>query len=391
MRDKSDIITKLVLEYPREKNSTETIYKNITEKNYRKFDNLTYNLSDDLCPDILLVQNTEKEYNYSVALINYSEIIVYCTKIYSPLPKLVTFDRIELDYSKTPVPSSALDNPAPICCIYGNCSSCSINPENYPVIFIHGHSFNKKNPPETSIDAFTKIQKKLSDDKLIINAGDIDYSTAYTGHWSIMNYTLGVRATYYYIPYYETDVIFKSIRKEEGIESYSLRLKELIDIVLANTGAEKVNIVTHSMGGLVTRNYLAIFGEDKVNSITLIGTPNNGISGRTEKLCTYFGDRKACSDMNQNSIFLKRLQRYKPNIPFNLIVGRGCDTDEEDGDGVVTVNSSVLDYANVTYIDGECTDFLNIELHSDLLDPEKYPDVYNRVKEIIIKKQSKMK
>jgi hypothetical protein len=67
-----------------------------------------------------------------------------------------------------------------------------------------------------------------------------------------------------------------------------------------------------------------------------------------------------------------------------LVVGRGCDTDGEDGDGIVTVNNSMilgLPSNHIFYVDGKCsgTDVL----HNDLLDTEKYPEVYEYVKSIL--------
>ena len=382
--DKFLLVSELVAIYPARKNNKEISYKNVNLLNYGKFENLTFNFSGEICPDAALLENADEEHNYSVALINYSEILVYCNTVYTPLPAIKTFEGISLEYKEGSHEIFVLeDDPPAICCIYGNCSHCSADPKNYPTVFVHGHSFNIHDPPESSIKTFTKIQKKLTDEHIIINAGDIDYSTAYSSHWSLMALPVGVRATYYYLPYYETELIFKSIKKEEGIESYSLRLKEIIDIVLANTGTDKVNIVAHSMGGLVTRNYLSVFGESHVNKVVLIGTPNNGISGRADALCSHFADKKACDDMSQDSIFLKRLDRYRPDIPVYLIIGKGCETDGKDGDGVVTAESSALDYADTTYINGKCQDFLNSDLHGDLLDPEKYPEAYNRIKEII--------
>jgi len=52
-----------------------------------------------------------------------------------------------------------------------------------------------------------------------------------------------------------------------------------------------------------------------------------------------------------------------------------------DGDGVVTVNSSILAYANITFIDGACTGVNS--LHMDMLDPSLYPVVYGEVKKIL--------
>jgi pimeloyl-ACP methyl ester carboxylesterase len=61
---------------------------------------------------------------------------------------------------------------------------------------------------------------------------------------------------------------------------YAKRLAEFIDKVLAATGASKVDIVAHSMGGLVARAAIKYYGCDtKVRKLLTIGTPNKGWHG----------------------------------------------------------------------------------------------------------------
>ena len=53
-------------------------------------------------------------------------------------------------------------------------------------------------------------------------------------------------------------------------------LAKRIDDVLAQTGADKLVLVGHSMGGLVCRDYLAIHGGDKVARLITLATPHQG-------------------------------------------------------------------------------------------------------------------
>lgn len=54
-------------------------------------------------------------------------------------------------------------------------------------------------------------------------------------------------------------------------------LADFIDDVLQATGAPKVNLVCHSMGGLVARAAITYYGcENKVHKVLMIGTPNHG-------------------------------------------------------------------------------------------------------------------
>ncbi len=61
------------------------------------------------------------------------------------------------------------------------------------------------------------------------------------------------------------------------VEIRSRALAEQVDEILARTGAEKVNLVAHSMGGLDARVLVSTLGYgDRVASLTTISTPHRG-------------------------------------------------------------------------------------------------------------------
>src|SRR5450631_296911 len=60
------------------------------------------------------------------------------------------------------------------------------------------------------------------------------------------------------------------------IEHYAGQLAGRIDAVCAATGAQRVVLVGHSMGGLVSRAYLRCFGPARVERVITIGTPHHG-------------------------------------------------------------------------------------------------------------------
>lgn len=61
------------------------------------------------------------------------------------------------------------------------------------------------------------------------------------------------------------------------IDFRTRQLKEQIDRILAETGAAKVNVIAHSMGGLDTRHLISAYDYgDKIASLTTIGTPHRG-------------------------------------------------------------------------------------------------------------------
>jgi len=83
-----------------------------------------------------------------------------------------------------------------------------------------------------------------------------------------------------YYSWYQNIVESRSFAEELGV---------FIDKVLEATGAEKVNIVAHSMGGIVARATIKYYGyKDKVNKLVLIGTPNQGLHYTTAELVANF-------------------------------------------------------------------------------------------------------
>jgi len=75
-----------------------------------------------------------------------------------------------------------------------------------------------------------------------------------------------------------------------------------VDQILANTGATKVDIITHSMGGLSSRYYVKNLGGDlKVDDWVSLGGPNHGTD--TANFCF----SSACTEMRVGSSFLTAL------------------------------------------------------------------------------------
>jgi hypothetical protein len=302
------------------------------------------------------------------------------------------FEKLVVILPDITVSSFVLNENNPKCCIFNDCEACcdgnECNTEDtYPVLFIHGHSVFDSNDPNVAL--FTEIQKKLNEDGFI-NAGELDLNnpdyekTANIFRRMSMPFTF--RSSYYYISQYAIGDYKISVQKSERIENYALRLKEIIDLIKYRTGKDKVNIVAHSMGGLVTREYLSIFGYNNVNKVILINTPNHGVSGKVKELCSVFGSKKECEDMNEGSIFLARLnnQKIPETAKIYSIRSVGCPMDNDQiGDGIVTNSSAYLEGAQNFVIKGKCTDSLQTSLHEDVLKPEKYPEMYDLVEKIL--------
>lgn len=80
-------------------------------------------------------------------------------------------------------------------------------------------------------------------------------------------------------------------------------LSARVDGILRATGAVKVDIITHSMGGLSSRYYLKnLGGQPKVDEWVSLGGPNHGTT--TANLCFW---NTSCLEMQPGSSFLTAL------------------------------------------------------------------------------------
>lgn len=284
-----------------------------------------------------------------------------------------------------------LDENPPICCVFNDCQPCYDegygNKSIFPVLFVHGHMVDDKNTPEFSMSGFAKIQVRMQEDDFI-NAGELvlDPEEIPQGEWGRSGRPIVVRATYYYIVNYGIGTYTLQAQKSERIENYAIRLKEIIDLLKQRTNSNKINIVAHSMGGLVTREYLSLFGDSDTDKVILINTPNHGIDNKVKKLCPVFGSKKECGDMAVGSIFLSRLNSRKlpENAEMHVIRSIGCKMEgNKIGDGIVTNESAYLEGAENYIINGNCTDPLNTNLHTGVLDPDLYPQTYRLILDIL--------
>lgn len=95
------------------------------------------------------------------------------------------------------------------------------------------------------------------------------------------------------------------------IRTNSARLAATVASVKARTGAAKVDIVSHSMGGLVSRYYVkSLGGSSSVDSLIMLGTPNYGTNLANIAEFLTFGSCvgiTSCEQMARGSGFLNDL------------------------------------------------------------------------------------
>ena len=95
------------------------------------------------------------------------------------------------------------------------------------------------------------------------------------------------------------------------IRTNSARLASTVAAVKARTGAAKVDLVSHSMGGLVSRYYVkSLGGSANVDSLIMMGTPNYGTNLANIAEFLTFGSCigiTSCEQMARGSSFLNAL------------------------------------------------------------------------------------
>ncbi len=108
-----------------------------------------------------------------------------------------------------------------------------------------------------------------------------------------------------------------------SIENSVIDLKNKIDEIKVQRGVSEVDLVAHSMGGLLVKKYLKDYGGDSVGKFIDIGTPHTG-SPKSFKILNY-GD-----DLGVNYIFgifninQKRIKSISQNMPsvYQLLPSR---------------------------------------------------------------------
>lgn len=332
------------------------------------------------------------QYNLTPALM--SELIqqqpALCTITTISFPAAVSISATSLSAAE-PAPvyfSIHFDEPPSQCCVFGACQQCCLteecrnDPQTYPLVFLHGHAVSKETSFEYSLEGFNQIQEKLEEEGYV-NAGAITLYTSQNipeGIWGRFNTPVSIRGSYYFDIFQEPENYVVVQTKSENIDTYAVRLQEVIDTIKYKTGKPKVTLVAFSMGGLVSRRYVQIFGVEDVSKLIMIGTPNKGIVGDIADYCPLTGEKLECRDMKTDSLFMNKLNRGKlPAIPIYNIIGTGCAMDGKSGDGAVLEENARLEEAQNFIINGTC-ESKAYPLHLELRDIEKYPKVYEIIK-----------
>lgn len=98
------------------------------------------------------------------------------------------------------------------------------------------------------------------------------------------------------------------------VEDVSSQVDKIIEI----TGASQIDIVAHSLGGIVSRYYMSVgAGRGKVKNLVTLGTPHKG-TYLSPLLKTLALTKTLSADLYTNSAFLKKLK--KMTLPKNSTI-----------------------------------------------------------------------
>jgi len=128
-------------------------------------------------------------------------------------------------------------------------------------------------------------------------------------------------------------VFFGNQDSNASVETNGEHIARRIDEIIAHTGAEKINIIAHSKGGLDSRYAISTLGMgDKVASLTTLSTPHHGsktvdllsiFPDALVKFCCFFvnvwfrilGDKKPDTYSAVQSLTTKAAKRFNEQTP----------------------------------------------------------------------------
>jgi len=185
---------------------------------------------------------------------------------------------------------------------------CESAPAQTPVLLVHGFQIKTPFHPEDGWKEMASVlsgQKTFTPEKIYYNYGGSQYYI-----WWVPAAT-----TEYHNVYISNYTGHPEAMTVGSISNYALSLAIEIDYIKKREGCSKVDIVAHSMGGLVARRYIESedfgFGstyKNDVANLVMIGTPNYGvIEGILASALSKIANYECGKEMEPTSSFLKTL------------------------------------------------------------------------------------
>lgn len=137
----------------------------------------------------------------------------------------------------------------------------------------------------------------------------------------------------------------------QDVRESASELKDYVDRVLSKTGAEKVDIICHSEGGLVSKYYIKYLGgADKVDDLVTIATPHRGTT------IASIGPGEASRQMEVRSDFIKEMEAawdFPGDVEYTAIHSNHDEIvfPPQNGffDGALNMNINLLGHAGIIF------------------------------------------
>jgi len=237
-------------------------------------------------------------------------------------------------------------------------------PETYPLILFHG--FNPIYSQRISELSMKDMQHSLATD---LNYDDKGIFTSKTTCAELRYSTkpIIIRATY-----------LEKLDLTE-IDEYAKNIDLIISKIKHCTGSSKVDVVTHSMGGIVVRYYVKNIDSSSIRKAIMMGAPNRGGFYNLGEIAEYFVDngesriRLDFIQLSEDHNFMKELNKEDQTIDIEYYTIAG-DIDGK-GDGVVLSESVPLQSAENIVV--PCN-------HVLLKHPSLCPEAYEFIQESLL-------
>ncbi len=238
-------------------------------------------------------------------------------------------------------------------------------PENtYPLILLHG--FNPTYSPRISEFSMKEMQEDLARDLNYVDKGLLT-STTTCAELRYANNPIVIRASY-----------FGNLELLE-IYEYAQNVAGIIARIQHCTGAEQVDIVAHSMSGIVVRHYIKNIERTSIRRFIMLATPNHGGLYRFGDIADYLvkdGESRLNLDfieLSENHEFMQALNEDETlgAVTYYTIAG---DIDGQ-GDGMVFTSSVGLQ--------GEADHLVVPCGHILIKHPSFCPEAYEFVKAVL--------
>lgn len=207
-------------------------------------------------------------------------------------------------------------------------------PDAYPLLLLHGFT--------------TTYSKRLSEFSLYAMQKALAHDLNYRDRGLLIPETTCAELRYATKPIIVRASYLSGVNNAT-IHDYAENVEKIIERLKYCTGAEQVDIVTHSMGGIAVRHYLRTKGSSSVRKLVMIATPNHGGLYGIGDIADYLAKKEEALDidflqLSEHHPYMKWLNEEEAIPKVGVVTIAGLV--DEKGDGLVLAESVSIDGAH---------------------------------------------